>query len=320
MSERVLVTGAAGFIGSHLSEALIDAGYDVTGIDSLTDYYDIRIKQHNLDRCTGSKGFHFVPGSINEVDLSELLDGVDYVFHQAAQAGVRASWGERFEDYIDCNIRATQRLCEAAKETQLQKFVYASSSSVYGDMAELPMKENGPARPVSPYGVTKLDAENMCLLYRKNYGLPAVCLRYFTVYGPRQRPDMAFHRFLLGAMSGDSIEIYGNGEQTRDFTYVADIVAANIQAMSYAGDEAVFNVGGGSRVSVNRVLDLIGEHADGEFDVRYKDKEKGDVQHTFADTSRARRELGFEPGTALEEGIEKQAEWMRSMLDLLQGR
>jgi UDP-glucose 4-epimerase len=320
MPGRALVTGAAGFIGSHLSEALIDAGYEVTGIDSFTDYYDVRIKQNNLDQCTRREGFRFVAGSINEVDLDELLGGVDYVFHQAAQAGVRASWGKRFEDYIDCNIRATQRLCEAARYKRLDKFVYASSSSVYGDTTELPMREDGPARPVSPYGVTKLDAENMCLLYRKNYGLPAVCLRYFTVYGPRQRPDMAFHRFLKGAMTGASIEVYGNGEQTRDFTFVADIVAANLQAMSYGGDETVFNVGGGSRVSVNRVLDVIGEYADGEFDVRYKDREKGDVQHTFADTSRARRELGFDPETSLEEGIGKQAEWMRSVFDILRGR
>jgi len=319
MSQIALVTGAAGFIGSHLAERLLDDGYGVRGIDSFTDYYDIRLKQDNLDKCTRKDGFELVAGSINEVDLDELLEGVDVVFHLAAQAGVRASWGTRFEEYIDCNIRATQRLCEVAKDKRLKKFVYASSSSVYGEMTQLPVGEDGPVRPVSPYGVTKLDAENLCLLYRKNYGLPSVCLRYFTVYGPRQRPDMAMHRFLRGAMTGTPVEVYGNGEQTRDFTYVADIVSANLLAMRYDGDETVFNIGGGSRVSVNSVLDLVGRYAGpgSDFDVRYRDSEKGDVRHTFADTSRARRELGFDPKTQVDEGIEMQADWMRSALRLL---
>jgi UDP-glucose 4-epimerase len=319
MPERALVTGAAGFIGSHLTEGLLEAGYEVTGIDSFTDYYDIRLKQKNLDRCTTNDRFTFVPNSINDADLDALLDGVDFVFHQAAQAGVRASWGRRFEEYIDSNIRATQRLCEAARNKPIKKFVYASSSSVYGDTTELPMREESTTRPVSPYGVTKLDAENMCLLYRRNYGLPAVCLRYFTVYGPRQRPDMAFHRFLKGAMTGTPVEIFGNGEQTRDFTYVADIVAANLQAMGYEGEDTVFNIGGGSRVSVNHVLDLVGRYArsESDFEVRYQETEKGDVKHTFADTSRARRELDYAPGTSLEDGIEREAEWIRSVIDLL---
>jgi nucleoside-diphosphate-sugar epimerase len=319
MAEKAVVTGAAGFIGSHLAEELLAAGLDVVGIDSFTDYYDIRLKQRNLDGLTSKQRFDFVAGSINETDLDALLDGVDYVFHQAAQAGVRASWGTRFEDYIDSNIRATQLLCEAAKAKPLKKFVYASSSSVYGEITELPMREDGPVRPVSPYGVTKLDAENLCLLYRKAYGVPVVCLRYFTVYGPRQRPDMAIHRFLKGAMTATPVEIYGNGEQTRDFTFVSDIVAANLSAMLYGGGETVFNIGGGSRVSINHILDLTGKHAKAgeDFDVKYKDREKGDVGHTYADVSRARRELGFEPRTKLEDGIERQAEWMRSALKLL---
>jgi UDP-glucose 4-epimerase len=316
MAEKAVVTGAAGFIGSHLAEELLKSGFEVVGIDSLTDYYDIRLKQLNLDLLTPHDGFQFIAKSINDVDLEALLDGVDYVFHQAAQAGVRASWGTRFEDYIDCNVRATQKLCEAAKNKPLKKFVYASSSSVYGDTDQLPMSEAGPVRPVSPYGVTKLDAENMCLLYRKSDGLPAVCLRYFTVYGPRQRPDMAIHRFLRGAMNGSAVEVYGNGEQTRDFTFVSDIVEANILAMRYEGEETLFNIGGGSRVSVNHVLDLIGRYAKGEFDVRYKDGEKGDVKHTYADTSRARAELSFNPSTTLESGIDLQAEWMRTILQL----
>jgi UDP-glucose 4-epimerase len=303
----------AGFIGSHLAEGLLDAGYEVAGIDSLTDYYDVRFKRANLDQLTPREGFTFVEESINETDLDALLDGVDFVFHQAAQAGVRASWGQSFEEYIDSNVRATQRLCESTKNKRLEKFVYASSSSVYGEATQLPVSEDGPVKPVSPYGVTKLDAENMCLLYRANFGLPAICLRYFTVYGPRQRPDMAIHRFLKGAMTGSPVEIFGNGEQTRDFTYVLEVVSANLRAMRYDGEETVFNIGGGSRVSVNHVLDIVGRYAPsgGDFDVRYTETEKGDVRHTYADTSRARRELGFEPGTTLEEGIEREAEWMR---------
>jgi nucleoside-diphosphate-sugar epimerase len=314
MAEKAVVTGTAGFIGSHLAEELLAEGLEVVGIDSFTDYYDIRLKQLNLDQLTPRDGFEFVAQSINDTDLDALLDGVDYVFHQAAQAGVRASWGTRFEDYIDANIRATQKLCEAAKNKPLKKFVYASSSSVYGDTTQLPMTEEGPVRPVSPYGVTKLDAENMCLLYRKNYGLPAVCLRYFTVYGPRQRPDMAIHRFLKGAMTGSRIEVYGDGEQTRDFTYVSDIVAANLLAMRYEGKETVFNIGGGSRVSISHVLDIVGRYAIGEFDVRYKEVEKGDVKHTYADTSRAQTELSFEPRTDLEQGIAREAEWLETIL------
>ncbi|MGD8414625.1 MAG: NAD-dependent epimerase/dehydratase family protein [Candidatus Latescibacterota bacterium] len=316
MAGKALVTGVAGFIGSHLAEELLSTGADVVGIDSLTDYYDIRLKQQNLDHLTARSHFTFVPESLNETDLHALLDGVDFVFHQAAQAGVRASWGTQFEDYIDCNVRATQKLCEAAKNKRLKKFVYASSSSVYGDTDALPMTEDAVARPVSPYGVTKLDAENMCLLYKKSDGLPAVCLRYFTVYGPRQRPDMAFHKFLKSAMTGAPVEVYGNGEQTRDFTFISDIVAANILAMRYTGNEAIFNIGGGSRVSINHVLDIIGRYARGDFDVRYKDSEKGDVKHTYADTSRARKELSYDPQTRLEDGIQREAEWIKTILEM----
>ena len=316
MAEKALVTGAAGFIGSHLAEALLESGIEVVGIDSLTDYYDIRLKQRNLEQLTPHGSFEFLAQSINDADLDELLDGVDYVFHQAAQAGVRASWGTQFENYIDSNVRATQKLCEAAKSKPLKKFVYASSSSVYGDTDQLPMSEDAAVSPVSPYGVTKLDAENMCLLYSKSDGLPVVCLRYFTVYGPRQRPDMAIHKFLKKAMTGTPVEVYGNGEQTRDFTFVTDIVAANVLAMRYEGGEALFNIGGGSRVSVNHVLDIVGRYASDEFNVQYKDNEKGDVKHTYADTSRARAELSFQPRTTLEEGIELEAEWIKSILKM----
>ena len=313
MSGKVLITGVAGFIGSHLATRLLADGYDVAGIDCFTDYYDIRIKELNIEPLLTEGRFEFVAGSLLDADLEGLLDGVEVVYHQAAQAGVRASWGEQFETYVDANIRATQRLCEVLKARPGTKLIYASSSSVYGDTAELPMKETHPTRPVSPYGVTKLDAENLCLLYNRNYGLPVVCLRYFTVYGPRQRPDMAFHRFLRAAMRGEPVHVFGSGEQTRDFTFVDDIVEANVAALSYTGGERVFNIGGGSRVSLNRALDLIGRHAAGELNIRYSDTERGDVMHTYADTSLAGRELGYAPRVSLEEGIAREADWVRDL-------
>ncbi len=206
MSDKFLVTGAAGFIGSHLCERLLKEGYEVIGVDSLTDYYEVWIKRDNLRGLLENERFTLQEKSINEIDLGKLLEGVSYVFHLAAQAGVRASWGERFDEYIDSNIRATQTLCEAAKEVPIKRFVFASSSSVYGETRELPMKESHPTKPVSPYGVTKLSSENLCLLYKRNFNLPAVCLRYFTVYGPRQRPDMAFHKFISRAAAGVPLE------------------------------------------------------------------------------------------------------------------
>ena len=314
MSKKVIVTGAAGFIGSNLCRQLLESGHDVTGVDSFTDYYDVRIKRQNAAALEHER-FSLIEGSLNDLDLDALLSGVACIFHQAAQAGVRASWGSSFEEYIDCIIRATQRLCEAAREkSELERFVYASSSSVYGDTTELPMRESHPLRPVSPYGATKLDGENMSLLYRRNYGLPVVCLRYFTVYGPGQRPDMAFHRFIRGALSGTTIEVYGNGEQTRDFTLVDDIVSANMAAMEYDGDEAVFNIGGGGRVPLNHVLDVIGRYATPGFDVQYLDAQKGDVTNTFADITLAMAELGYAPAGELEEGLDREVDWVRSLL------
>ncbi|MFH1755344.1 MAG: NAD-dependent epimerase/dehydratase family protein [Candidatus Latescibacterota bacterium] len=314
MSTKVLVTGAAGFIGSHLCERLLAEGYDVIGVDCLTDYYDTRIKQENLTGLLSDKRFTLVRQSLNDADLCRLLDGVVCVFHQAAQAGVRASWGQRFEEYIDSNIRATQRLCEAAKTMPIERFVFAGSSSVYGETAELPMSESHPVRPISPYGVTKLAGENLCLLYKKNYNLPVVSLRYFTVYGPRQRPDMAFHSFIVNAHEAKPIEVFGNGTQTRDFTYVDDIVEANLLAMSYQGEESVFNIGGGSRITLNSALDILTDTGRYNFDIIYKDKSKGDVSHTYADIRLAQRELGFEPRMAFERGLANEIEWVESLL------
>jgi len=319
MSDHVIVTGTAGFVGSHLAGSLLADGYRVTGIDCFTDYYDIRIKQDNLESLLGHDNFTFIGEPLGSMDLDAALDGVSCVFHQAAQAGVRASWGEQFETYIDCNIRATQRLCEAVKNHGT-RIVYASSSSVYGETRELPMKEVHRPLPVSPYGVTKLDAENMCCLYNANYNVPVACLRYFTVYGPRQRPVMAFHRFSRAGLAGDPINIYGNGEQTRDFTFVEDIVAANIAAMKYDGQERVFNIGGGSRVTVNSVLDIIGGFLPGRLDVRYTETQLGDVTHTYADCTLANKELGYSPRVGLEEGIGREVEWIKSIYPRIEAK
>jgi nucleoside-diphosphate-sugar epimerase len=223
---KALVTGGAGFIGSHLASALLDRGAEVTALDCFTDYYPRFIKEANLAVNLGRPGFQFIEGSIQHADLPALLDGKTHVFHLAAQAGVRKSWGGDFRIYTDHNVDATQNLLEACVGRPLHRFVYASSSSVYGDNASIPMRETALPQPVSPYGVTKLAAEQLCYLYFVNYKVPATSVRYFTVYGPRQRPDMAFHRFIKAALRGDPLTLYGDGEQTRDFTFVTDAVAA----------------------------------------------------------------------------------------------
>ncbi|MEJ2722871.1 MAG: NAD-dependent epimerase/dehydratase family protein, partial [bacterium] len=312
MPGKVIVTGAAGFIGSNLCEALVGKGYRVLGIDSFTSNYDIRIKRNNIAALAESGQFTLIEASLNDVDLGKYVSDADVVFHLAAQPGVRDSWSERFDEYIDANIRATQRLCEACRGKPLKRFVYASSSSVYGDTTQLPMSESHPTHPYSPYGVTKLSGEDLCLLYRRNYGLPVVSLRFFTVYGPRQRPDMAFHKFIVRALDGLPIEVYGNGTQTRDFTYVSDIVEANLLAMHYGGGAPVFNIGGGSRVTLNAALDVLaGLLSDHSVDVRFSDPVKGDVMHTYADIGLARTELGYSPRMGLEEGISREIEWIK---------
>lgn len=314
MKKKIVVTGAAGFIGSHLCESLLAKGFDVVGIDCLIPTYDLWFKRQNLGSLTREKGFEFLEVSLNEADLDGILAGVDCVFHLAAQAGVRDSWQSRFDDYVDANIRATQRLCESARDKGLRRFVYASSSSVYGETQTLPMSEDHPTRPVSPYGVTKQSGEALCLLYRSNFGLPAVALRFFTVYGPRQRPDMAFHRFIRAALENRPIQVFGTGAQTRDFTFVSDIVDGCLRAMDYKGDKSVFNLGGGSRISLNAALDIMADLLPGGLDARYEDMAKGDVTHTYADITLARNEMGYEPKMIVEEGIAREVEWLRDAL------
>ena len=307
---KALVTGAAGFIGSHLTGALLDRGYEVTGLDSFTDYYPRPIKDANLAANAGREGFHFVQGSVQHADLAALLEGKTHVFHLAAQAGVRKSWGRDFRTYTENNVEATQRLLEECVGRPLHRFVYASSSSLYGDNVSIPMKEDALPQPVSPYGVTKLAAEQLCYLYFVNHKVPTTSVRYFTVYGPRQRPDMAFNKFIKAALTGQPITLYGDGEQTRDFTFVSDAVAATVAAGEKGVPGRAYNVGGGSRVSVNHVLEIISRLAGKPLDVRREAVQKGDMRDTFADTTLARADLGFAPAVSLEEGLEAEFRWL----------
>jgi len=314
---KALVTGVAGFIGSTLAERLLASGAGVTGIDCFSDYYARSIKERNLAGPKAHEAFRFVESAIADADLPALMDGVTHVFHLAAQAGVRRSWGRDFQVYTVNNVDATQRLLEACCGRPIERLVYASSSSVYGDLVEIPMREDALPRPVSPYGVTKLAAEQLCYLYHVNYGVPTVALRYFTVYGPRQRPDMGFHRFIRAGLRGDPIALYGDGEQTRDFTFVADAVTATYHAGVRGVPGAVYNIGGGSRVSINHVLDIIGGLLGRPLAVRREGAQKGDMRDTYADTSRARRDIGFAPSVTLEQGLEAEVRWLSSVPELL---
>ena len=311
---KCLVTGAAGFTGSTLSEQLLELGHEVTGIDCFTDYYPQDVKRANIGNACRSSRFRFIEGDVIDLDLRGLLDGVDWVFHQAAQPGVRMSWGSYFDVYLRNNVLATQRLLEAAKGSGIRRLVYASSSSVYGDSPELPLREAARPQPISPYGVTKLAGEHLCYLYYVNYGVPTVSLRYFTVYGPRQRPDMGFHKFIKAALGGGEIVVFGDGEQTRDFTYISDAVAANIQAAeSERAAGRVFNIGGGSRISINAVLDILRELIGG-INVRHAEDQKGDVRHTMSDTTAAHEVLGYSPKVGIKEGLAHEVEWIRELL------
>jgi nucleoside-diphosphate-sugar epimerase len=312
---RALVTGVAGFIGSTLAERLVADGVDVVGIDCFTDYYPRPMKERNLSGLLASREFRLLESRLQDADLASLLADRTHVFHLAAQAGVRKSWGRDFAIYTENNIEATQVLLEAAtKAPALERIVYASSSSVYGDNTPMPFREDAMTQPVSPYGVSKLAAEQLCHLYYANFKVPTVSLRYFTVYGPRQRPDMGFHKFLRATILGEPIAVYGDGEQTRDFTFVQDIVAANLVAAANGVPGRVYNIGGGSRVSVNEVLDLIGRVAGRRPIVRVDSVQKGDMRHTYADTSLARADLGFVPKVGLEEGLTAEYQWLTDII------
>ena len=307
---KALVTGAAGFIGSHLAERLVETGATVTGIDCFTSHYPRELKERNLARLRRGAGFSLVESSLAEADLPALLGGVTHVFHLAAQAGVRKSWGRDFRVYTVNNVEATQILLEACVEKPIERLVYASSSSVYGDEVPLPMREDARLQPVSPYGVTKLAAEHLCRLYHVNHGVPAVSLRYFTVYGPRQRPDMGFSRFLHAVTRGEAVPQFGDGRQTRDFTFVADAVDATVAAAMRGTPGGVYNIGGGSRVALLEAFELIRRITGRPLLVEPIEAQRGDMRDTYADTTRARADLGFAPTVTLEDGLRAQYDWM----------
>ncbi|MEO0013443.1 MAG: hypothetical protein RLZZ535_1832 [Cyanobacteriota bacterium] len=310
-----IVTGVAGFIGSHLAEALLQQGAEVIGVDQFNDYYDPQLKHNNLVSLKRYDNFKFIKADIQELDWRELLAAVDVVYHQAAQAGVRASWGEGFRNYTERNINATQVILEAAKQVKsLTRIVYASSSSIYGNAVTMPTPETLCPLPVSPYGITKLAGERLCWLYQQNFDVPVTALRYFTVYGPRQRPDMAFHKFFKAAIERKSISIFGDGKQTRDYTFVQDIVAANLAAgeIPEAIGE-VFNIGGGSRVTLIELLDMMEQVMGLPIERNYLENAVGDARHTSADISKAQKMLGYVPQVSLLEGLTQEWQWIQSL-------
>ncbi len=310
-----VVTGAAGFIGSHVAETLLQQGEQVIGIDHFNDYYDPALKRQNISGLMNDPNFKLIDGDIQFLNWNLLLEDVDVIYHQAAQAGVRASWGTGFRTYTERNINATQIILEAAKDAKnLKRLIYASTSSIYGNAETLPTAETIVPQPVSPYGITKLAAERLGRLYHENFGVPFCALRYFTVYGPRQRPDMGFHRFYKAAMGGQAIDIFGDGHQTRDFTFVSDVVAANLAAATCdAANGQIFNIGGGSRVVLEEVLDLMGDIMGQPIVRHYIDQARGDARHTAADVTKAKQILGFSPKVSLREGLTQEWQWIQGL-------
>lgn len=312
---RALVTGAAGFLGSTLCDTLLEEGAEVVGVDAFVPNYAAAIKRRNLAPAASHPRFRLVEADLRDADLAPLLSGVTHVVHLAALAGVRGSWGGAFRDYAEHNVIATQRLLEALRGRPVERVVVASSSSVYGTPSRFPTPEDEPPRPLSPYGVTKVATEGLLQAYRASCGVPAVGLRYFTVYGPRQRPDMGIYRFFEAARRGTEIAIYGDGEQSRDFTFVDDAVAATRAALVRPVESLVYNVGGGHRVTVNELLSAIERAAGASVKRRYEPAAEGDPRDTSAETSRARRDLDYHPRTGLEAGLGRQWEWQRKPAD-----
>ncbi|MDP9302328.1 MAG: GDP-mannose 4,6-dehydratase, partial [Actinomycetota bacterium] len=301
---RALVTGVAGFIGSHLVERLAAEGHSVVGVDCLTSYYDREQKRANLGRLNGLPDCDVVEADLRTTELAPLLEGIDVVFHQAGQPGVRASWASGFTSYVEHNVLATQRLLEAVREHPVARFVFASSSSVYGNAAAYPTTEDDLPRPQSPYGVTKLAAEHLCGVYARTWDVPSVSLRYFTVYGPRQRPDMAMHKLIEAALSSEPFPMYGDGHQVRDFTFVDDVVAANIRAaVSAVPAGSVINVAGGSSITLLEVVETVGQLVGRSVELERRPPQPGDVARTGGSTDRARDLLGWEPTVPFRAGL-----------------
>ncbi len=307
----MLVTGAAGFIGSTLVEKLLDSGYDVIGLDCFTNYYSKEQKLSNIQKARSNKNYKFIEADILEVNLEQIIRDVNGIFHLAAQPGVRPSWTE-FDIYVRNNILATKKLLDVASGMEAKKFVFASSSSVYGDAESFPTSEDAVPRPVSPYGITKDTCEKLCYVYHKSYQFPITMLRFFTVYGPRQRPDMGFHKFIEKILSNQKITVFGDGSQIRDFTYVNDIVQGIIAALISNSEFETYNLGSGRPIrlieAIKIMQDIIGEDAE----IEYFEPQLGDAIKTLADIRNARQKLGYEPKTKLGEGLQAQVEWHRA--------
>jgi UDP-glucuronate 4-epimerase len=311
---HVIVTGVAGFIGSHTAEALLAGGHTVVGVDCFTPTYPEAMKELNLGVCRRSDRFSFSGSDLRTAPLPGILEGADAVIHLAAQPGVRSSWGTGFDDYASHNVVGTQRLLEASVGLGIDRFVYASSSSVYGNAATYPTRTDDLPRPYSPYGVTKLAAEHLCAAYAHNFGLGVIALRYFTVYGPRQRPDMAIHRLIRAGLENETFELYGDGEQVREFTFVRDVVAANVAALSAEAEPGcLVNISSGESSSMNEVIDAVGLALGATVDVVRTPAVSGDVRQTGGEISTARRVLSWSPTTRIEAGIRDQVLWQRQV-------
>jgi len=307
---RVLITGVAGFIGSHLAERLLANGHAVRGVECFTPYYDPASKRANLESLLAHPEFELVEADLRTAEIAPLLGSVEIVFHQSAQPGIRLSWSDGFTGYAEHNILVTQRLLEALRHHQVRRVVFASSSSVYGNTTTYPTDEAELPRPHSPYGVTKLAAEHLCGLYAANWGLPTVSLRYFTVYGPRQRPDMATHRLIEAALGGPTFPLFGDGSQVRDFTYVGDIVAANLAAATAdVAPGTVVNVAGGGSCPLSGLVELVGELVGHPVPLDRRPAQAGDVERTGGSIERARELLGWEPRVDLATGLARQVDW-----------
>jgi UDP-glucose 4-epimerase len=310
---RCLVTGVAGFIGSKLADELIKQGHRVVGVDCFTEYYPRSLKEANLAGLCSSDRFKLMERNLLDAGLYQELEPIECIFHLAAQAGVRGAWGSGFRNYVENNIMATQILLEAVKGKGLKKLVYASSSSVYGQAETYPTPETVLPLPMSPYGTTKLAAERLCYAYHKNYEIPAICLRYFTVYGPRQRPDMAFARFIKSMIQKETITVYGDGTQTRDFTYVDDIVRATILAAESDYSWEIFNVGGATRTTITRIIHLLEKITGNKARAAFSPVRKGDVHDTCADVSRAKEMLGYTPSVGIEQGLASEVKYFQDL-------
>ncbi|MSV90232.1 MAG: NAD-dependent epimerase/dehydratase family protein [Actinobacteria bacterium] len=312
-AEHAVVTGVAGFIGSTLATNLIDRGWVVRGIDCFTPYYDERIKHANLALLRERPGFSFADVNLCHDDIKDTFNGADVVFHLAGQPGVRLSWDEGFPTYLDLNVLATQRVLEALRRQTNTRLVYASSSSVYGNTDTVPTPESQLPRPFSPYGVTKLAGEHLCLAYAENHGVSARVLRYFTVYGPRQRPDMALHRMIVSALNGDAFSLFGDGSQVRDFTYVDDVVEATIAAgLSADASGHVINVAGGGSTTMTELVEIVGDAVGRPLRIETQPAQSGDVRATGGDTRLAHSVLGWRPMIDVREGVRRQTAWHRS--------